>query len=54
MQLALSTWHEVEDYLRTSRGKTPVIYGPTEEFPIGGSKVLRASSPQIMRTRTPP
>ncbi|MFJ8357956.1 transketolase [Streptomyces sp. NPDC093984] len=30
-------------YLRTSRGKTPVIYGPTEEFPIGGSKVLRAS-----------
>ncbi|MFC3574268.1 transketolase [Streptomyces yaanensis] len=31
-------------YLRTSRGKTPVIYGPTEEFPVGGSKVLRASS----------
>ncbi|MGV9248291.1 transketolase [Streptomyces sp. NPDC003710] len=31
-------------YLRTTRGKTPVIYGPTEEFPIGGSKVLRASA----------
>lgn len=31
-------------YLRTSRGKMPVIYGPTEEFPIGGSKVLRASA----------
>ncbi|MCW7944098.1 transketolase [Streptomyces hygroscopicus] len=31
-------------YLRTTRGKTPVIYGPTEEFPVGGSKVLRASS----------
>ncbi|MEU6321419.1 transketolase [Streptomyces sp. NPDC047009] len=30
-------------YLRTSRGKTPVIYGPTEEFPVGGSKVLRTS-----------
>ncbi|MFC9618397.1 transketolase family protein, partial [Streptomyces sp. NPDC056938] len=30
-------------YLRTSRGGTPVIYNPTEEFPIGGSKVLRAS-----------
>ncbi|MGW6360650.1 transketolase [Streptomyces sp. NPDC055092] len=30
-------------YLRTSRGDTPVIYSPTEEFPIGGSKVLRAS-----------
>ncbi|MFD4412327.1 transketolase [Streptomyces sp. NPDC058476] len=30
-------------YLRTSRGDTPVIYGPNEEFPVGGSKVLRAS-----------
>ncbi|QEV21249.1 transketolase [Streptomyces alboniger] len=30
-------------YLRTSRGNTPVIYGPGEEFPIGGSKVLRSS-----------
>ncbi|WP_432056341.1 transketolase [Streptomyces sp. bgisy022] len=30
-------------YLRTSRGKSPVIYGPDEEFPVGGSKVLRAS-----------
>ncbi|WP_406404300.1 transketolase [Streptomyces sp. NBC_00879] len=30
-------------YLRTSRGETPVIYGPDEEFPIGGSRVLRSS-----------
>ncbi|MFJ9819243.1 transketolase [Streptomyces sp. NPDC101151] len=30
-------------YLRTSRGKSPVIYGPEEEFPVGGSKVLRSS-----------
>ncbi|MDR3081456.1 MAG: transketolase [Streptomyces sp.] len=30
-------------YLRTTRGKTPVVYGPTEEFPVGGCKVLRAS-----------
>ncbi|MPY48347.1 transketolase [Streptomyces acidicola] len=29
-------------YLRTSRGASPVIYSPTEEFPIGGSKVLKA------------
>lgn len=29
-------------YLRTSRGAGPVIYGPDEEFPVGGSKVLRA------------
>src|SRR5258705_7920007 len=31
-------------YLRTTRGETPVLYGPEAEFPIGGSKVLRASS----------
>ncbi|MFJ6081035.1 transketolase [Streptomyces sp. NPDC092369] len=30
-------------YLRTSRGETPVIYGPDEQFPVGGSKVLRSS-----------
>ena len=30
-------------YLRTTRGNTPVIYRPGEQFPIGGSKVLRAS-----------
>jgi transketolase len=30
-------------YLRTSRGESPVIYGPDEDFPVGGSKVLRAS-----------
>ncbi|BBB00947.1 putative transketolase [Actinacidiphila reveromycinica] len=29
-------------YLRASRGDFPVIYGPDEAFPIGGSKVLRA------------
>ncbi|MFF1477528.1 transketolase [Streptomyces sp. NPDC058301] len=32
-------------YLRTTRGDTRVIYGPDEEFPVGGAKVLR-SSPQ--------
>lgn len=30
-------------YLRTTRGECPVIYGPEEEFPAGGSKVLRSS-----------
>ncbi|MGW7661163.1 transketolase [Streptomyces sp. NPDC054756] len=29
-------------YLRTSRGADPVLYGPDEEFPVGGSKVLRS------------
>jgi transketolase len=30
-------------YIRTSRPKTPVIYGPEERFPVGGCKVLRQS-----------
>jgi len=28
-------------YIRTLRPNTPVIYGPDEEFPIGGSRVVR-------------
>src|SRR3954468_13764857 len=31
-------------YLRTLRPNTPVLYGPDEEFPIGGSKTLRGPS----------
>ena len=34
-------------YMRTSRPKTPVIYGVDEKFPIGGSKVLRQSSDDV-------
>jgi transketolase len=30
-------------YMRTTRAATPVIYGPDEEFPVGGSKVVRSS-----------
>jgi transketolase len=30
-------------YLRTLRPATPVLYGPDEEFEIGGSRVLRSS-----------
>jgi len=30
-------------YLRTTRKDTPIIYAGNEEFPIGGSKVLRSS-----------
>jgi transketolase len=30
-------------FLRTLRPSTPVIYGPDEEFPIGGSRVVRSS-----------
>ncbi len=35
--------HHGIGYLRATRGDTQVIYGPGEDFPIGGSKVLRAS-----------
>ena len=31
-------------YLRTTREKTPMLYGPDEEFPVGGSKTLRTST----------
>jgi transketolase len=31
-------------YMRTSRPKTAVLYGPEETFPIGGCKVLRQGS----------
>lgn len=31
-------------YLRTTRGGTPVIYQPGEVFPVGGSRVLRATT----------
>lgn len=30
-------------YLRTTRGGTPVIYSPDEDFPIGGCRVVRQS-----------
>jgi transketolase len=30
-------------YMRTTRQATPVIYGPDEDFELGGSRVLRSS-----------
>ena len=30
-------------YLRTTRGAYPVLYEPSEQFPVGGAKVLRSS-----------
>ena len=34
-------------YMRTSRPKTPTLYGPDESFPIGGLKVLRSSDADV-------
>jgi len=36
--------HRGLQFLRTSRPKTPVIYGNDEAFPIGGAKVLRQAA----------
>ena len=38
-----AAYHAGPVYMRTSRPKTPVIYGPDETFEIGGLKVLRQS-----------
>ncbi len=35
--------HDGIVYMRTTREKTPVIYGPDETFTVGGSKVVRQS-----------
>ncbi len=36
--------HRGISYLRTTREKTPTIYGPDEEFRIGGSRTVRSDS----------
>ena len=41
------TYHPGPVYLRTSRPKTRVIYGPGETFEVGGSKVLRQSAADV-------
>ncbi len=34
-------------YIRTTRPATPILYSPDEEFPAGGSKVLRKSENDV-------
>jgi transketolase len=36
--------HHGISFLRTTREKTPIIYGPDEKFPIGGLKVVRSAA----------
>lgn len=53
---AISTEKVVEEaakhrgmvYIRTTRMDTPIIYKANEEFPIGGSKVLRQSDKDVI------
>jgi len=40
-------YHRGPAYMRTSRPKTPVIYGPDETFEIGGLKILRQTSSDV-------
>ncbi|MSO83814.1 MAG: transketolase, partial [Acidobacteria bacterium] len=40
-------YHPGPAYMRTSRPKTPVIYGPEEVFEVGGLKVLRESGRDV-------
>ena len=40
-------YHPGPAYMRTTRPKTPVIYGPDEAFEIGGLKVLRESAADV-------
>ena len=44
---AMAYDYEGPAYMRTSRPKTPVIYGNDEAFPIGGLKVLRQSGTDV-------
>ena len=41
--MALMASNAGVNYMRTTRGATPVVYGADEKFEIGGSKVLRSS-----------
>ena len=45
--LEKAAYHRGPVYMRTSRPKTPVIYGPDERFDLGGLKVLRESSSDV-------
>jgi transketolase len=40
-------YHPGPAYMRTTRPKTPVIYGPDETFEIGGFKVVRESNSDV-------
>jgi transketolase len=36
--------HKGMAYIRTTRPATPILYGPEETFPAGGSKILKSSA----------
>lgn len=42
-----AAYHDGPAYIRTSRPKSTVIYGPDETFPVGGCKVLCSSGQDV-------
>jgi transketolase len=40
--------HKGMVYIRAGRPKSPVLYGPHETFPIGGSKIIRQSASDLL------
>ncbi len=40
--------HQGNVYIQTTRKDTPILYGPDEEFLIGGSKTLRSSEKDVV------
>lgn len=44
----MANYHEGISYLRLTRAETPVIYEPSENFTIGGCKVLKESESDIV------
>ena len=46
--MAAMAAHKGPAYMRTSRPKTPVIYGPDETFELGGLKVVRQSANDVV------
>jgi transketolase len=46
--IEVAAYHRGPVYLRTSRPKTPVIYGADEAFEVGGLKILRQRSTDVV------
>jgi transketolase len=42
--VAAAAQHQGIVYIRTTRGSTPILYSPEEEFTVGGCKILRQSA----------
>ena len=45
--VAAAAEHQGIVYIRTTRGATPILYSPEEEFIVGGCKILRQSAKDV-------